>query len=780
MPRMLDISRRSIRDRKVPGHLSEYEVNVPTLPQMEEVKLMDNANEKSDWEISTIDHDTSLGSLKGSVIDSQAPTPTDDRSNPTDNVILANSDASQDLQSSPDQMFNNTWFSTYISTPVRKLGQSLLGSPIPFNISTFLPNIDINDTPVILHPPTHSHLYTIPETQTSPDATMHRPSPTIIPETQCSPGDSVILHSPVIVPETQCSPDDRDIQESIISVIQDAIISGTAPSSATINNTDNVTSKKKKQKKSPGKKKQKKKKQKSLNVLELDISLTASDKLTPAQRSQPRDSPVDPTEDPPGITTLLRDSQVSYPPETQPDERLSRCQSLLIQTSGKLDELKTENTNLIKERQDLKAQLLVKELEIETLKKQPKLSKKIRNMVDKLDQLQKDYNRKCDELNTKITECNSLKDTTEREKTNKSFPQPAAGTSIQNRFNPLSEIKIRSRSIDTQTEKIQSRGDPPLPEQRPALPTLKSVRIPPLTASGPDSRSPWENGPPHRGTFGPTHRPNGDVPRRPNRDVSSFGPPNHPGRDVPPSGPSRQAVRDVPPFGPPRNPGQHGPPSGPPHRPSPDLPRRSNNRHYTENRMNLGPAQPRWAYGYGPPRKPTSVSHNTVKNVREQVSVTIIGNSNSTGLAGYIQKESVKCASYVYRGQKSDVLNSRVNFTKGQHEPSYVVLQSGDIDIRQSTVDEAAEKHENLIDTVVKIYPNSRILVTTLSNRTKYDQLKTKLNRYNERIKQKCNSIQGVTSVDCSYLTLSSDDIHYTYGSKQELIRKVLREMSCI
>jgi len=62
MPRMLDISRRSIRDRKVPGHLSEYEVNVPTLPQMEEVKLMDNANEKSDWESSTIDHDTSLGS----------------------------------------------------------------------------------------------------------------------------------------------------------------------------------------------------------------------------------------------------------------------------------------------------------------------------------------------------------------------------------------------------------------------------------------------------------------------------------------------------------------------------------------------------------------------------------------------------------------------------------------------------------------------------------------------------------------------------------------------
>ena len=81
---------------------------------------------------------------------------------------------------------SQSWFSTFISTPVKRLRQSLLGSPISsINNSIMESGWDMTSTPVLIHPPSPSTLL-IPETQADTSTPAERMSPPklVIPDSQ--------------------------------------------------------------------------------------------------------------------------------------------------------------------------------------------------------------------------------------------------------------------------------------------------------------------------------------------------------------------------------------------------------------------------------------------------------------------------------------------------------------------------------------------------------------------------------------------------------------------
>ncbi len=63
--------------------------------------------------------------------------------------------------------------------------------------------------------------------------------------------------------------------------------------------------------------------------------------------------------------------------------------------------------------------------------------------------------------------------------------------------------------------------------------------------------------------------------------------------------------------------------------------------------------------------------------------VSIIGNSNTTGLAEELNCRGVDSTGFVYRGTSSELLASRVKYTKNTANLTCVIVLSGQIDIRE-------------------------------------------------------------------------------------------------
>ena len=108
-----------------------------------------------------------------------------------------------------------------------------------------------------------------------------------------------------------------------------------------------------------------------------------------------------------GIVTLFRESQLPTTFSTQIEDQLRHTQSLLLETTAKLNEELAKNRDLIMEKQNLKGELLVKEYEMKELKNKLKDSKSSKN-ADKIDNIRKSLKLKCEELAEKDKECESL------------------------------------------------------------------------------------------------------------------------------------------------------------------------------------------------------------------------------------------------------------------------------------------------------------------------------------------------------------------------------------
>jgi len=137
-------------------------------------------------------------------------------------------------------------------------------------------------------------------------------------------------------------------------------------------------------------------------------------------------------------------------------------------------------------------------------------------------------------------------------------------------------------------------------------------------------------------------------------------------------------------------------------------------------------------------------------------------------MAEEFNSRGVSCAGYVYRGASSELLACRTKHTKGSKEPTHIVVQSGDIDIRELTLQEAMMAHDKLTKSVHGTYPNSRVLVTTVPNKVNSALLRHKINKLNDIIMQKCAKNPEMSAIDCSNMSLK-DNIHLTDTSKSRL-----------
>ncbi len=89
---------------------------------------------------------------------------------------------------------------------------------------------------------------------------------------------------------------------------------------------------------------------------------------------------------------------------------------------------------------------------------------------------------------------------------------------------------------------------------------------------------------------------------------------------------------------------------------------------------------------------------------------------------------------------------------------------------------EAIHSHNNLVDTIHKIYPDARILITTVLHTVDSSFLHYKIKRFNSSIIQKYANIPQLTAIDCSDLSLK-DKIDLSYLSKSKLAHRAVNAM---
>ncbi len=107
------------------------------------------------------------------------------------------------------------------------------------------------------------------------------------------------------------------------------------------------------------------------------------------------------------------------------------------------------------------------------------------------------------------------------------------------------------------------------------------------------------------------------------------------------------------------------------------------------------------------------------------IQVHIIGNSNVTGI---LQELLAR-----------DIPVSIVKYTSATIAgTSDMIVHSGDIDIRRNTIYNVIRDHDILIDRVYEKYPNTRILVNTISESIPNPNLRHKKQKLNEKIIERC------------------------------------------
>ena len=154
----------------------------------------------------------------------------------------------------------------------------------------------------------------------------------------------------------------------------------------------------------------------------------------------------------------------------------------------------------------------------------------------------------------------------------------------------------------------------------------------------------------------------------------------------------------------------------------------------------------------------------------------IYGNSNARGLASEMNEWGVITTSYIFSGATSTHIKENIPSQSKRAAPSHIIIHSGDIDIRSTSVDTATADLMSLIDQATKTYPQAKVIVNTLPATTKDLKLSDKIKQMNRAITHKCAQSHNLTQNDCEDMKLS-DDIHFSLASKTTLTKKIVKNI---
>ncbi len=115
----------------------------------------------------------------------------------------------------------------------------------------------------------------------------------------------------------------------------------------------------------------------------------------------------------------------------------------------------------------------------------------------------------------------------------------------------------------------------------------------------------------------------------------------------------------------------------------------------------------------------------------------------------------------------SNGITDRIDSCKDTEDTSHVVLHTGDIDVRTNPKN-AFTAVLKVIDRVLEVFNDDRILVNTLPESNLAGPLRENIITVNNAIIAKCNMEPELTMVDCRNLKLK-DCIHFTAGSVNEV-----------
>jgi hypothetical protein len=180
-------------------------------------------------------------------------------------------------------------------------------------------------------------------------------------------------------------------------------------------------------------------------------------------------------------------------------------------------------------------------------------------------------------------------------------------------------------------------------------------------------------------------------------------------------------------------------------------------------------------------RAPVSSPTTQYKPPRRAI-ISVVGNSNTAGLANEINKLAGcderngqlggKATGFTYRGKDSLYLASKIKDCHTGDEPSHVCIHTGDIDIRNSSLETTKLKLNHLVLTTRNRYHNSRILINTLSTKVNDTALWKKLYTLNSYIRQQCSYDPQCTYINCGDIPLR-DSIHFTPGGVSHVAHKI-------
>lgn len=190
----------------------------------------------------------------------------------------------------------------------------------------------------------------------------------------------------------------------------------------------------------------------------------------------------------------------------------------------------------------------------------------------------------------------------------------------------------------------------------------------------------------------------------------------------------------------------------------------------------------------------TSGRHMQQKETSKNVpKIAIVGNSNTKIIGERLEeKRAAITNTQTFSGAPSWYIRDQMRHVMPSSPPSHVVLHSGDIDARNFNIhiEDAVADMMSLISEAEMLYPDTRILVNTLSSylpnyeldrrplRMK-EELMYRINRMNSEIRFRCSTNPFLSVIECSKLHLY-DSIHFTNRSKDFVADKIIDSVNFV
>ena len=133
---------------------------------------------------------------------------------------------------------------------------------------------------------------------------------------------------------------------------------------------------------------------------------------------------------------------------------------------------------------------------------------------------------------------------------------------------------------------------------------------------------------------------------------------------------------------------------------------------------------------------------------------------------------------YVMSDAPSREIRHKLSSCDGPDYASHIFLHTGDIDVR-NTPGTAVQEMIDTIDEAMKVFPDRRILVNTLSENIKDNRIRNTVKYVNKAIEEKCQEILELSVIDSKNSQLK-DNIHFTYTEYKNIARKVLDSVNYV